>query len=66
MYQKVMESWPGDNRSLLRLGNLEFEDEIFRPELLEFDIWSFGRYDGLAMDVLYARWETFALVMHNC
>ncbi|CAA3023463.1 STRICTOSIDINE SYNTHASE-LIKE 13 [Olea europaea subsp. europaea] len=41
-----------NNQSLLGLDNLEFKDEIFRPESLEFDTWSRGPYAGLAMDVL--------------
>lgn len=70
-YQKVMESWPRDNRSRLGLGNLEFEDEIFGPESLEFDIWGRGPYAGLADGRIVrwigedAGWETFALVTSN-
>lgn len=70
-YKKVMDSWPGDNRSRLGQGNLEFVDEIFGPESLEFDIWSRGPYTGLA-DGRIVRWmgqdtgwETFALVTPN-
>lgn len=70
-YQKVMESWPRDNRSRLGLGNLEFKDEIFGPESLEFDIWGRGPYAGLADGRIVrwigedAGWETFALVTSN-
>ncbi|KAL3515781.1 hypothetical protein ACH5RR_022683 [Cinchona calisaya] len=70
-YNQVMESWPRDNRSRLGQGNLEFVDEIFGPESLEFDRWGRGPYTGLA-DGRIVRWmgkdvgwETFALVTHN-
>lgn len=70
-YKQVMESWPRDNRSRLGQGNLEFKDEIFGPESLEFDIWGRGPYAGLA-DGRVVRWmgkdvgwETFALVTRN-
>ncbi|KAF5942074.1 hypothetical protein HYC85_019716 [Camellia sinensis] len=45
-YKLVMENWPKDNMSRLSLGNLEFVDEIFGPESLEFDIWGHGPYTG--------------------
>ncbi|KAI3470146.1 hypothetical protein Pfo_026809 [Paulownia fortunei] len=70
-YQQVMKSWPWDNQSRLGLGNLEFEDEIFGPESLEFDTWGRGPYAGLADGRIVrwmgkdAGWETFALVSHN-
>ncbi|EYU41103.1 hypothetical protein ABFS82_07G088400 [Erythranthe guttata] len=70
-YKSVMESWPWDNRSRLGLGNLEFKDEIFGPESLEFDSLGRGPYAGLG-DGRVVRWmgqesgwETFALVSRN-
>ncbi|KAK4424990.1 protein STRICTOSIDINE SYNTHASE-LIKE 13 [Sesamum alatum] len=70
-YHQVMESWPWDNGSRLGLGNLEFKDEIFGPESLEFDALGRGPYAGLA-DGRVVRWmgedegwETFALVTNN-
>ncbi|PKI36294.1 hypothetical protein CRG98_043320 [Punica granatum] len=68
-YWKVMESWPRDNLSRLGLqGSLEFEDEVFGPESLEFDGLGRGPYTGLA-DGRIVRWmgegigwETFAVV----
>lgn len=70
-YNKVMESWPKDNLSRLGLGKLEFEDEVFGPESLEFDALGRGPYTGLA-DGRVVRWmgpdvgwETFALVTAN-
>ncbi|KAL0413747.1 UNVERIFIED_CONTAM: protein STRICTOSIDINE SYNTHASE-LIKE 13 [Sesamum radiatum] len=70
-YQEVMESWPWDNGSRLGLGNLEFKDEIFGPESLEFDALGRGPYAGLADGRVVrwmgkdAGWETFALVTKN-
>ncbi|KAK9942781.1 hypothetical protein M0R45_008429 [Rubus argutus] len=70
-YKKVMERWPRDNMSRLGLGKLEFEDEVFGPESLEFDALGLGPYTGLA-DGRVVRWmgpnvgwETFALVTAN-
>lgn len=70
-YREVMESWHGDNKSRLGLGNLEFVDEVFGPESLEFDILGRGPYGGLADGRIVrwmgdnAGWETFALVTPN-
>ncbi|XP_027113315.2 protein STRICTOSIDINE SYNTHASE-LIKE 13 [Coffea arabica] len=70
-YKQVLESWPRDNRSRLGEGNLEFVDEIFGPESLEFDILGRGPYTGLADGRIVrwmgkdAGWETFALVTRN-
>lgn len=70
-YKQVLESWPRDNRSRLGEGNLEFVDEIFGPESLEFDIQGRGPYTGLADGRIVrwmgkdAGWETFALVTRN-
>lgn len=67
-YDQVMESWPDDNLSRLGLGNLEFVDEVYGPESLEFDPLGNGPYSGLADGrvVKWAGkdrgWETFALV----
>ena len=70
-YRHVMEDWPRDNRSRLRDGKLEFVDEVFGHEYLEFDIFGRGPYTGLA-DGRIVRWmgdtvgwETFALVTAN-
>ncbi|KAF9663208.1 hypothetical protein SADUNF_Sadunf17G0014400 [Salix dunnii] len=70
-YKQVMENWPRDNRSRLGSGNLEFVDEVFGPESLEFDSLGRGPYAGLA-DGRVVRWmgedvgwETFALVTSN-
>ncbi|XP_059655218.1 protein STRICTOSIDINE SYNTHASE-LIKE 13 [Cornus florida] len=70
-YKQVMENWPRDNQSRLGQGNLEFEDEVFGPESLEFDIRGRGPYSGLA-DGRIVRWmgedggwETFAVVTRN-
>ncbi|KAL8153602.1 hypothetical protein V2J09_011362 [Rumex salicifolius] len=67
-YKEVMESWPRDNRSRLSHAKLEFVDEVFGPESLEFDRLGRGPYTGLA-DGRIVRWmgedkgwETFALV----
>lgn len=70
-YKNVMESWPSDNQSRLGYGRLEFEDEIFGPESLEFDASGRGPYTGLADGRIVrwmgteAGWETFALVTPN-
>ncbi|GJW30761.1 strictosidine synthase-like 13 [Tanacetum coccineum] len=67
-YDQVMESWPDDNLSRLGLGNLEFVDQVYGPESLEFDPLGNGPYTGLADGriVKWAGkdrgWETFALV----
>lgn len=71
-YKKVMEKWPRDNQSRLGLlGKLEFENEVFGPESLEFDNMGRGPYSGLA-DGRVVRWmgeetgwETFAVVSSN-
>ncbi|XP_022138160.1 protein STRICTOSIDINE SYNTHASE-LIKE 13 [Momordica charantia] len=70
-YSQVMGRWPKDNQSRLGLGNLEFEDEVFGPESLEFDALGRGPYTGLA-DGRIVRWmgenvgwETFAIVTTN-
>ncbi|GER32735.1 calcium-dependent phosphotriesterase superfamily protein [Striga asiatica] len=47
-YDEVMGGWPWDNRSRLGFGNLEFKDDIFGPESLEFDRLGRGPYAGLA------------------
>lgn len=67
-YKQVMENWPRDNRSRLRTGKLEFVDEVYGPESLEFDLEGRGPYAGLA-DGRIVRWmgrnvgwETFAHV----
>ncbi|CAB4263428.1 unnamed protein product [Prunus armeniaca] len=68
-YKQVMERWPRDNESRLGFGKLEFEDQVFGPESLEFDALGGGPYTGLA-DGRIVRWmgsdlgwETFALWM---
>ncbi|XP_039132505.1 LOW QUALITY PROTEIN: protein STRICTOSIDINE SYNTHASE-LIKE 13 [Dioscorea cayenensis subsp. rotundata] len=70
-YKEVMEKWRADNGSKLRFGRLEFVDEVFGPESLEFDIKGRGPYAGLA-DGRIVRWmggalgwETFSLVSPN-
>ncbi|KAF3457734.1 hypothetical protein FNV43_RR02392 [Rhamnella rubrinervis] len=70
-YKQVIENWPRDNQSRLGLGKLEFEDQVFGPESLEFDPLGRGPYTGLA-DGRIVRWmgndvgwETFALVTTN-
>ncbi|KAG5560916.1 hypothetical protein RHGRI_004073 [Rhododendron griersonianum] len=70
-YKEVMETWPTDNRSRLGSGTLEFVDQVFGPESLEFDSNGRGPYAGLA-DGRVVRWmgeaggwETFALVTRN-
>ncbi|KAH9727531.1 protein STRICTOSIDINE SYNTHASE-LIKE 13 [Citrus sinensis] len=66
-----MQSWPRDNLSRLVTGKLEFVDEVFGPESLEFDGLGRGPYTGLA-DGRIVRWmgenvgwETFAIVTSN-
>ncbi|XP_022760996.1 protein STRICTOSIDINE SYNTHASE-LIKE 13-like [Durio zibethinus] len=70
-YKEVMGSWPRDNRSRLGDGKLEFVDQVFGPESLEFDSLGRGPYTGLA-DGRIVRWmgedigwETFAVVTSN-
>ncbi|CAN4083486.1 unnamed protein product [Withania somnifera] len=70
-YKQVMDSWHGDKNNRLSLGNLEFVNEIYGPESIEFDIFGHGPYAGLA-DGRIVRWmgkdygwETFALVTAN-
>ncbi|KAK4254836.1 hypothetical protein QN277_007921 [Acacia crassicarpa] len=71
-YHQVMKSWPRDNMSRLGLlGKLEFKDQVFGPESLEFDPMGRGPYAGLA-DGRIVRWmgekvgwETFAFVTAN-
>ncbi|XP_010524154.1 PREDICTED: protein STRICTOSIDINE SYNTHASE-LIKE 13 [Tarenaya hassleriana] len=71
-YTRVMEDWKRDNLSrLARHGKLEFVDEVFGPESLEFDSLGRGPYTGLA-DGRIVRWmgeatgwETFAAVTSN-
>lgn len=70
-YKRVMENWPRDNMSRLGLGKLEFVNQVFGPESLEFDVLGRGPYTGLA-DGRIVRWmgdkigwETFALVTAN-
>lgn len=68
-YKVVMGNWPRDNVSKLGTnGKLEFVDQVFGPESLEFDNLGRGPYTGLA-DGRIVRWmgdgigwETFALV----
>ncbi|XP_077220952.1 calcium-dependent phosphotriesterase superfamily protein [Tasmannia lanceolata] len=66
-YRQVMDLWPRDNQSRLRNGKLEFVDEVYGPESLEFDLEGRGPYTGLA-DGRIVRWmgesvgwETFAI-----
>ncbi|KAK6930546.1 hypothetical protein RJ641_004640 [Dillenia turbinata] len=54
-YKKVMDEWPRDNHSRLGHGKLEFVDEVFGPESLEFDNLGHGPYAGLA-DGRVVRW----------
>ncbi|KAK6266228.1 hypothetical protein QUC31_017065 [Theobroma cacao] len=70
-YKEVMGSWPRDNKSRLGDGKLEFVDEVYGPESLEFDSLGRGPYAGLA-DGRIVRWmgedigwETFAIVTSN-
>ncbi|CAN1247973.1 Protein STRICTOSIDINE SYNTHASE-LIKE 13 [Linum perenne] len=68
-YETVMKSWPRDNGSRLgKEGKLEFVDQVYGPESLEFDADGNGPYTGLA-DGRVVRWmghqlgwQTFALV----
>ncbi|GAA0175290.1 hypothetical protein LIER_28489 [Lithospermum erythrorhizon] len=70
-YKEVMQAWPADNLSRLGQGSLVFENEVFGPESLEFDLQGRGPYAGLA-DGRVVRymgdkvgWETFAIVTHS-
>lgn len=70
-YKQVMQQWPRDNQSRLRFGRLEFINEVFGPESLEFDPEGQGPYAGLA-DGRVVRWmgenigwETFAVINPN-
>uniref|UniRef100_A0A7N0UMZ2 Strictosidine synthase conserved region domain-containing protein n=1 Tax=Kalanchoe fedtschenkoi TaxID=63787 RepID=A0A7N0UMZ2_KALFE len=70
-YREVMERWPGDNMSRLGDGKLEFTDQVFGPESLEFDNLGRGPYTGMA-DGRIVRWmgddigwQTFATVSPN-
>ncbi|XP_021291590.1 protein STRICTOSIDINE SYNTHASE-LIKE 13 [Herrania umbratica] len=70
-YKEVMGNWPRDNKSRLGDGKLEFVDEVYGPESLEFDSLGRGPYAGLA-DGRIVRWmgedigwETFAIVTSN-
>lgn len=70
-YKEVMAKWPADNLSRLGEGKLEFQNQVFGPESLEFDRFGNGPYTGLA-DGRIVRWmgegvgwETFALVTSN-
>ena len=67
-YREVMARWPRDNGSRLMLGTLEFVNEVFGPESIEFDRHGRGPYAGLA-DGRVVRWmgdktgwETFAVM----
>lgn len=67
-YNRVMANWPWDNLSRLGYAKLEFEDQVYGPESLEFDSLGRGPYAGLA-DGRIIRWmgedegwQTFALV----
>lgn len=70
-YSEVMAHWPRDNQSRLRFGRLEFVDEVFGPESIEFDVEGNGPYAGLADGRIVrwmgetVRWETFAVVSPN-
>ncbi|XP_010906109.3 protein STRICTOSIDINE SYNTHASE-LIKE 13 [Elaeis guineensis] len=70
-YKQVIQQWPRDNQSRLRFGRLEFVDEVFGPESIEFDLEGRGPYTGLA-DGRVVRWmgesigwQTFAVVNPN-
>ncbi|KAG9442312.1 hypothetical protein H6P81_018166 [Aristolochia fimbriata] len=70
-YKQVMEAWPWDEQSRLKMGKLEFVDEVYGPESIEFDLEGRGPYTGLA-DGRVVRWmgeslgwETFAIVTAN-
>lgn len=70
-YGQVMSKWPRDNQSRLRFGKLEFVDQVFGPESIEFDLDGNGPYAGLA-DGRVVRWmgedigwQTFAVVSPN-
>ncbi|KAL9268125.1 STRICTOSIDINE SYNTHASE-LIKE 13-like protein [Drosera capensis] len=47
-YKQVMDHWPKDNVSRLGRGRLEFVDEVFGPESIEFDSMGRGPYTGQA------------------
>ena len=47
-YKRVMSSWPRDAHSRLRFDKLEFKDEIYEPDSLEFDLQGRGPYTELA------------------
>jgi hypothetical protein len=67
-YREVMARWPRDNGSRLRHGTLEFVDEVFGPESIEFDRHGRGPYAGIADGRVVrwmgdkAGWETFAVM----
>ncbi|KAF2322068.1 hypothetical protein GH714_006192 [Hevea brasiliensis] len=70
-YKQVMDNWPRDQYGRLGNGKLEFDDQVFGPESLEFDSLGRGPYTGLA-DGRVVRWmgeaigwETFAVVTTN-
>lgn len=70
-YKQVMESWPRDNHNRLGDGKLEFVDQVFGPESLEFDGFGHNPYTGLA-DGRIVRWmgqaigwKTFATITSN-
>ncbi|KAL9240657.1 hypothetical protein vseg_014850 [Gypsophila vaccaria] len=71
-FKEVMDNWPRDNLSRLgQYAKLEFVDQVFGPESLEFDPLGRGPYTGLA-DGRVVRWmgdelgwETFATVSPN-
>ncbi|MCD9641792.1 Protein STRICTOSIDINE SYNTHASE-LIKE 13, partial [Datura stramonium] len=70
-YKQVMDSWHRDKNNRLGLGNLEFVNEIYGPESLEFDILGNGPYAVLADGRIVrwmgedASWETFAFFTPN-
>ncbi|XP_020267087.1 protein STRICTOSIDINE SYNTHASE-LIKE 13-like [Asparagus officinalis] len=71
-YSEVMAHWPRDNQSRLRFRRLEFVDEVFGTESIEFDVEGIRPYAGLADDRI-VRWmgeavggETFTVVSPNC
>ncbi|PKA48097.1 strictosidine synthase [Apostasia shenzhenica] len=70
-YDEVMNRWPADGENRIRSGRLEFVDQVFGPESIEFDRHGRGPYAGLA-DGRVVRWmgedvgwETFAVVTPN-
>ncbi|CAN0858015.1 Protein STRICTOSIDINE SYNTHASE-LIKE 13 [Linum grandiflorum] len=71
-YEEVMRSWPRDNGSRLgKEGKLEFVDQVYGPESLEFDANGIGPYTGLADGRIvrwmgdHLGWQTFALVTNT-